>query len=61
MKSGEEIIHLYEKLYKTTMAPDRREFLVEAIDYALKEVYEEAQKDVLRVAKIIAEREKVGG
>lgn len=58
MKSGEEIMQMFEKLYSIHLAPERREFLVEAIDYALKEVYEEAQKDVLRVAKLIAEKEK---
>lgn len=51
-------MQMFEKLYSIHLAPERREFLVEAIDYALKEVYEEAQKDVLRVAKLIAEKEK---
>lgn len=58
MKSGEEITQLYEKVFKIHLTHEHREFLVEAIDYALKEVYDEAQKDVLKVAKIIAEKEK---
>jgi hypothetical protein len=52
MHNGEDLVVMYERKYKINMVG--RSFLVELIDTALKEVFDDARDDVMRVAKKLA-------
>lgn len=55
MKSGLAIIEMYEKRFRVTIDPIRREYLEELINVAMNQAYEDGKQAMLTMAKKHAE------
>ena len=51
MKSGEEIVSMLEKQHKLALPCEPRDFLVEAINYAIDEAYLAGQNRVMELIR----------
>jgi hypothetical protein len=63
-RSGREVLMIFEKKYlptredKKIFQAQERSFLIDLIDSALKECYEIAEREVIKIAKKLAEADK---